>query len=229
MTPETLATLLHRREARCPTVLATRLSDGAQSVLPDDRDDPLLQQAANTALLGGRSIKVDVAGAAYFLDVHLPSARLLVVGAVHIAQILASLAAVFDIEPTVIDPRASFATDERFPGIPLCLDWPDQAIAAAVPDSMTAVVVLSHDPKLDDPALVAALTSSAFYVGALGSRRSHIARLARLSAAGVGEGELARIRSPVGLAIGAATTAEIALSILADIVAARRSRGPPPT
>ena len=223
MTPETLAGLIERRRSKRPTVLATRMSDGVQWLLPDGGVHPALARAADAALGGGRSTRSEIDGEPYFLDLHLPPCRLLLVGAVHIAQSLAPLAAAFDIEPTVIDPRTSFATVERFPGLVLRHDWPEAAIAELVPDAMTAVVALSHDPKLDDPALVAALASKAFYVGALGSSRSHASRLARLRIIGVEESALARIRGPVGLAIGAVTTAEIALSILAEIVAVRRS------
>ena len=223
MTPALLAELLARRAAKRPTVLATRLSDGTQSLLPDERAEPALSAAATAALAGGRSVKRSVGDEPYFLDLHLPPWRLILVGAVHIAQSLAPMAAASGIEPVVVDPRTSFATPERFPGISLRHDWPDEGLAALAPDSTTAVVVLSHDPKLDDPALLACLGTDAFYVGALGSKRSHAARLERLGAAGVAAEALARIRGPVGLAIGAVTTEEIALSILAEIVAVRRS------
>ncbi len=223
MTPSLLAELLARRAAKQPSVLATRLADGAQWLLPSEGSEPGLGAAAVAALAGGRSIKTLVGDEAFFLDLHLPPWRLILVGAVHIAQSLAPMAAAFGIEPVVVDPRSSFATVERFPGISLRHDWPDEGLAALAPDSTTALVVLSHDPKLDDPALLAGLRTDAFYIGALGSKRSHAARLGRLREAGVAEGALGRIRGPVGLAIGAVTTEEIALSILAEIVAVRRS------
>ncbi len=223
MTPALLADLLARRAAKAPTVVATRLTDGMQSLMPSAEADPELARASDMALRGGRSVRTDIDGVAYFLDLHLPPPRLLLVGGVHIAQSLAPMAASFGIEPTVIDPRQGFANGDRFPGIALCHDWPDDAMSMLSPDSTTAVVVLSHDPKLDDPGLVSALRSEAFYIGALGAGRSHAARLERLRAAGIDEQGLARVRGPVGLAIGAVTTGEIALSILAEIVAVRRS------
>jgi xanthine dehydrogenase accessory factor len=146
----------------------------------------------------------------------------MIVGAVHIAQILAPLAASLSYAVTVVDPRRAFANDDRFPGIALSHLWPDEAIEAQVPDARTAIVTLTHDPKLDDPALDLALHSDAFFVGALGSRKTHAARRSRLAAAGHSPETLARIRGPVGLALGAVTAPEIALSIIAEIVAVRR-------
>jgi xanthine dehydrogenase accessory factor len=152
--------------------------------------------------------------------------RLLVVGAVHITQVLAPMAALAGWQVTVIDPRGRFASAERFPGLALSPDWPDEALARLAPDARTAVVVLSHDPKLDDPALAAALRSPAFYIGALGSRRNQARRLARLGGEGFAPEALARIRGPVGLAIGAETPAEIAIAILAEITATLRRSEP---
>lgn len=151
-----------------------------------------------------------------------PPLRLLLVGAVHLAQALAPLAALAGFSVSVVDPRAAFARPERFVGVALSSAWPDQAIEAFAADARTAVVVLSHDAKLDDPALAAALLTDSFYIGALGSRRTHAARRQRLAEAGVSDEALARIHGPVGLPIGARTTAEIAISIIAEIVAARR-------
>ncbi len=165
---------------------------------------------------------MSVGGERWLFQAHNPPLRLVVVGAVHIAQALVSLAPALGLAVTVVDPRRSFATPERFPGIALSNDWPDEAMAALGPDGRTAVVTLTHDPKLDDPALDRALRSEAFYVGALGSRKTHAARLDRLRALGHGDAALSRIRGPVGLAIGAVTAPEIALSILSEIVAVRR-------
>ena len=145
-------------------------------------------------------------------------------GAVHAGQALAPLGAAMGFAVTVIDPRGSFATDERFPGITLNHDWPDEAMLALVPDARTAVVTLTHDPKLDDPALDVALRSPAFYVGALGSRRTHAKRVERLAELGHDAAAIARIAAPVGLDIGAVTAPEIALSIIAQIVARRRNK-----
>jgi len=144
------------------------------------------------------------------------------VGAVHAAQSLVPLARLAGYDVTVIDPRTAFATSERFPGVTLRHDWPDKALSALRPDHRTAVVTLTHDPKIDDPALRAALISNAFYIGALGSRRTHAKRVERLTEAGFDAATLARIHAPVGLAIGALTPGEIAISIIAEITAVLR-------
>ncbi len=157
-----------------------------------------------------------------FINAYLPPRRLLIVGAVQIALPLAGFARGLDIAATIIDPRDRFRTEERFPGIALDGRWPDEAVAALRPDAATAVVTLSHDPKIDDPALIAALRSPAGYIAALGSTRSHAKRLERLAAAGFDEAALARIDGPAGIAIGALGPAEIALSIAAGLVQALR-------
>lgn len=161
-------------------------------------------------------------GATRFLAVHNPPLRLAVVGGAHIAQSLARMAIETGYDVTVIDPRESFASPARFPGVALSHDWPDTALAALALDARAAVVTLTHDPKLDDPGLRAALDSPAFYIGALGSTRTHAKRLARLAAEGVAPDQIARIRAPVGLDIGARTPAEIAVAILAQITQALR-------
>ena len=161
---------------------------------------------------------------AVFVNRYDPPRRLLIVGAVQIAQSLAGLARELGIATVVIDPRARFLTEERFPGVTLDDRWPDEAVAAYAPGPSTAVVTLSHDTKIDDPALIAALATDAAYVGALGSRRSHAARRERLAAAGVSEDRIDRIDGPVGLDIGAIGPAEIALSIAAAMVAAFNAR-----
>lgn len=162
-----------------------------------------------------------LAGQRCFILVRNPPPRVLIVGAVHITQALAPMAALAGYEVTVIDPRGAFATVDRFPGVALSDDWPDDAVKGLRPDLRTAVVTLTHDPKLDDPALIAALQSDAFYIGALGSRKTHAARLERLGAAGFDAAALARIHGPAGLAIGAKSPAEIAISVLAQLTAQR--------
>jgi xanthine dehydrogenase accessory factor len=204
-----------------PVVLATRLPDGEQVVLPDP-DWPALNPIARQALLAEKSGVHEVDGVTWFLHAHNPPARLVVVGAVHIAQALVPLAAQLGYGITVVDPRRAFATDERFPNVAVSTEWPDEALDALRPDGRTAIVTLTHDPKLDDPALDRALKSEAFYIGALGSRRTHAKRLDRLRALGQGDEALARIRGPVGLNIAAVTAPEIALSVLAQVVAVRR-------
>lgn len=160
-------------------------------------------------------------GAGDFVNRYDPPRRLLIVGAVQIAQALAGLARELGISCTVIDPRGSFLTPERFPGVTLDDRWPDEAVSSLKPDPATAVVALSHDPKIDDPALIAALASPAGYIAALGSRRSHAARLERLA----GAGDLSRIEGPAGIDIGAVGPAEIALSIAASMVRSWHDRG----
>ena len=222
MTPQTLAALAEARAAKRGVTLATRLPDGFQVLLPDPAAAPALLDAAARMLAAEKSGTVEVEGASWFLHTYSPPARIVIVGAVHIAQALVPLAVQLGYGVIVADPRRAFASDERFPGVEVSTDWPDEAMDALKPDSRTAVVTLTHDPKLDDPALDRALGSEAFYIGALGSRRTHAARLDRLRALGHGDAVLARIRGPVGLAVGAVSAPEIALSILAEIVAVRR-------
>ncbi|TDL79461.1 XdhC/CoxI family protein [Palleronia sediminis] len=160
-----------------------------------------------------------------FVAIHNPPLRLVVVGGVHIAQPLLAMARLAGFDPVLIDPRESFASPARFPGTRLVHDWPDAALAAERPDARTAVVTLTHDPKIDDPAIRAALAAPVFYLGALGSTRTHAKRRDRLGAAGVAETDLDRIHAPVGLDIGARSPAEIAVAIMAEIVARLRRGG----
>ena len=228
MTPDILAALEAAKKAKRPVVLATRLPTGEQLLLPDDQAPEELNTAANRALERDESGTVKVAEADWFLHAYNPPLRLIVVGAVHIAQALVPFAVPCGFSVTVVDPRRSFASDERFPGVEISGDWPDEALDKFAPDSRTAVVTLTHDPKLDDPALDRALKSQAFYIGALGSRRTHAARLKRLRELGHQDNALSRIRGPVGLNIEAITAPEIALSIIAEIVAVRRNAPLPP-
>ncbi|MGH7043614.1 MAG: XdhC family protein [Acetobacteraceae bacterium] len=222
MTPALLAALGAARTAKRPVVLATRLPGGAQLLLPDPAQPAALNAAAARALDADESGTVKLDGTDWFLHAYNPPLRLIVVGAVHIAQALVPFASEVGFAVTVVDPRRSFASDERFPDVTVRTDWPDEAMEALTPDSRTAVVTLTHDPKLDDPALDRALRSDAFYIGALGSRRTHAARLGRLRALGHDDAALARIKGPVGLDLEAVTAPEIGLSIAAELVAARR-------
>jgi len=222
VTPQTLAALAEARAAKRPVVLATRLTDGTQHLLPAPDAPSDLAAAAAQALADDKSGTVKLGDGDWFLHVHNPPLRLIVVGAVHIAQALVPFAAQLGYAVTVVDPRRAFATDERFPNVSVLTDWTDEAVDALAPDTRTAVVTLTHDPKLDDPALDRALRSPAFYIGALGSRKTHAARLKRLRALGHEEASLARIRGPVGLDLEAVTAPEIALSIAAELVAVRR-------
>lgn len=159
-----------------------------------------------------------------FVAVHNPPLRLVIVGAVHIAQSLVPMAQIAGYDPYVIDPRAAFATSERFPGVTLLEDWPDEAVATLGLDHRTALVLLTHDPKLDDPALIAALGRDCFYIGALGSKRTHAKRLDRLRASGSSEAQLQRIHGPIGLDLGASGPSEIAVAILAEMTAVLRGK-----
>ena len=222
MTPDILAALEQAKAAKRPVVLATRLPSGEQYLLPDPAQSTELNDAAAKAIQSDESGTVKLGDTDWFLHAHNPPLRLIVVGAVHIAQALAPFAAPCGFSVTIIDPRRSFGSDERFPGVTVSNAWPDEAMDEFKPDSRTAVVTLTHDPKLDDPALDRALKSDAFYIGALGSRRTHAARLGRLKALGHTDEAMARIRGPVGLDIEAVTAPEIALSIIAELVAVRR-------
>ncbi len=222
MTPATLHALRAAQQAGRAVVLATRLPDGAQYLLPDPAAPAALSDAGALALAEDRSRSADIGEEKWFLHVQAPPHRLLIVGAVHIAQALAPMAAMAGFAVTVIDPRRGFASAERFPGVALRREWPDEAMDALLPDARTAVVTLTHDPKLDDPALDRALRGDAFFVGSLGSRKTHAARLERLAALGHGTAVLARVRGPVGLPLGAVSAPEIALSVVAELVAVRR-------
>jgi xanthine dehydrogenase accessory factor len=223
VTPALLAELLQARRARRPCVVATRLRDGAQTlfVAPGPADAPVAAAAYHT-LQADRSRRAEFAGESWFLHLHVPPPRLIVIGAVHIAQSLVPMALMVGADVVVVDPRRRYATEERFPGTTLRHDWPDEAVRMEQPGRNTAVVALSHDPKLDDPALAAALESPCGYIGALGSKRSHAARLTRLAEAGADPTALRRILGPVGLDIHAIGAGEIAVSILAEWIAQRR-------
>jgi len=224
MKADLLARLQAARAAKRPVAVLTRLPDGAQFLHPDDGVAPALAEAAKAALRDDASRSVAVDDATWFIASENPPLRLVIVGAVHIAQALVPMALPLGFAVTVIDPRRAFATEERMGDrVTISQDWPDEAMAALAPDARTAIVTLTHDPKLDDPALEIALRSPAFYVGSLGSRRTHAKRVARLAEAGLTEAEIGRIRAPVGLDIGAVTAPEIAVSILAQIVEARRA------
>ncbi len=223
MKQETLTQLLDDQAAKRAVALATDMESGEQTLIyPDaangpDAENAEIVSAARQAIQDDRSKVYELNGRRIFVETFNPPLRMLIVGAVHIAQPLSRMASVAGYDVTVIDPRASFATDERFPGISLNGEWPDDAMKALDPDRRTAVVTLTHDPKLDDPGLEVALKSDAFYIGALGSRKTHAGRVERLTQAGFSEAEIARIHAPVGLSIGSISPAEIAVSILAQI------------
>ncbi|HZT87729.1 MAG TPA: XdhC family protein [Stellaceae bacterium] len=203
--------------------LATELNSGRQLLVDEDRaegdlelDDAALS-AVREAIRGDRNMTLQTPAGRVFVQVYSTPRRCFVVGAVHIAQPLVQMLTLADYATTVIDPRLSFATEARFPGVELATDWPDEALERLKPDHRSAVVTLTHDPKLDDPALAVALRSDCFYIGALGSRRTHARRCERLTQLGFGEGDFARIHAPIGLSIGAVSPAEIAVSIVAQM------------
>ena len=204
-----LADLVAARAARAPRAYAVNLSDWSRALLAPN-------EAPEDVQARFRADKSGVEGET-FTAIHNPALRLIVVGAVHIAQALLPMARLAGYDPTLIDPRDAFGSAARFPGETILHDWPDEAMAALRPDARTAVVTLTHDSKLDDPAIQAALASDCFYLGCLGSTRTHAKRLDRLRAAGIPEAQIARIHAPVGLDIGAKTPAEIAVSVLAQI------------
>lgn len=221
--------LLAERAAKHPVALVTEIPGGAQALVTEDTlegelalDETALAEI-RPMLRRDKSGMIEVGSRRLFVQSNSPPPRLLIVGAVHIAQALAPMASLAGYGVTVIDPRRAFATDSRFPGIDMRGEWPDEAMAGLAPDRRTAVVTLTHDPKLDDPALQTALRSPAFYIGALGSKKTHAARQGRLARAGFSPEEIARINGPVGLSIGALSPAEIAVSILAQITAVRRA------
>jgi xanthine dehydrogenase accessory factor len=221
------ALLAARRAARA-VVLVTPLDGSAQRLLDEpalqllQHTDPELAAAAREALRSDRAAVLPRDGGEWLLAPHNPPLRLVVVGAVHISESLCAMARQCGYAVSVVDPRSAFLRPERFPGVELIGQWPQQAFATLKPDARTAVVLLTHDPKIDDPALLAVLPTAAFYVGALGSTRTHAKRLERLAAAGISEADRARIHGPAGLSIGARTPAEIAVSVLAQVTSALR-------
>ena len=209
-----LAELVAARSSRSPVALVTDTKTWARQLI-----GPGTEEAIDIRFRADRSgLEED----GRFVSIHNPPLRMIVVGAVHIAQSLVQMARLCGYDPTLIDPRSAFGSDLRFPGERILEDWPDEAMAALQPDARTAIVTLTHDTKLDDPALHAALRSQAFYIGSLGSTRTHAKRVERLQAAGFSEADIARIHAPVGLDLGAKTPAEIAVSVMAQITARLR-------
>ncbi|HXS41048.1 MAG TPA: XdhC family protein [Stellaceae bacterium] len=212
-----------------PAAIATNLVSGQQSLVLGSETsgnlpvDDVVRDGLAKALAEDRSTTIETASGAVFIEVFNPPLRCFIIGAVHIAQPLARMAAMLDYRVTVIDPRTAFATDARFPEIELSTEWPDEALQRLKPDKRSAVITLTHDPKLDDPALTEALKSQAFFIGALGSRKTHAGRLRRLAEAGFKEADVARIHGPVGLNIGAISPAEIAVAILGQVTSALRA------
>jgi xanthine dehydrogenase accessory factor len=220
----TLDAVLRARADKRAVALVTRLDGGEPTLVGrgDAIEDPVVRDAVARALAIDDAFAVDAAGGRTFVQPFNPPLRLVVVGAVHIAGALAEMARLAGYDVTIVDPREAFTRVERFEGWNVVRAWPDEALPPMKLDHRTAVVTLTHDPKIDDPALEAALASDAFYVGSLGSGKTHAARLKRLAEKGIAQDALARIHGPVGLAIGARSPAEIAISILAQMTARLR-------
>jgi xanthine dehydrogenase accessory factor len=218
-----LTTLNNERAARRAAIVVTDVASGAQRLVKraDVAGDPL-QDLLEKHLRMGKSGMAETPQGRLFLTVYVPPPRLVVTGAVHISQALAPMAKLVGYDVTIVDPRTAFASVERFPDVKLIADWPDAALPPLAIDHYTAFVALTHDPKIDDPALTHALARDCFYIGALGSRKTHARRLERLKAQGIADAALARIHSPIGLAIGAVSPAEIAVAIIGEITARLR-------
>jgi xanthine dehydrogenase accessory factor len=216
-------TIIDARASRRPVALLTWLATGAQRLVAPG-EDAGLGDAVREAFRRDKSGTVETPEGEVFIRVYNPPLRMLVVGAVHTAQFLVPLAAMLDYDVTIVDPRGAFATDERFPGVKLIAEWPDEVFPQLGLDARTGLIALTHDPKIDDVALTLALASDVFYIGALGSTRTHAKRLDRLKAQGASDEALARIRAPIGLDIGAQGPAEIALSIMSQVTAVLRGK-----
>ena len=226
MDPLALKKLNAARRARRAAVLVTDLGDGRDRVVEEgDQVAGELGEAIAKRLRSGASGSVEAEGRNFFLNVHVPQPKLIAIGAVHISQALAPMAKIAGLDMEIIDPRTAFATQDRFPDVPLHAEWPEDVLKQRPLDSYTALAALTHDPKIDDLALKASLDAGCFYVGALGSRKTHAKRVERLLALGAAADQIARIHSPIGMDIGASSPAEIAVAVLAEIISALRTRG----
>jgi xanthine dehydrogenase accessory factor len=213
-----LKTLNTERAARRAAVVVTDVASGAQRLVKatDVAGDPL-KDVIEKHIRSGKSGMAEIAQGRVFLTVHVPPPQLVITGAVHISQTLAPIAKLLGYDVTIVDPRTAFATVERFPEIKVISEWPDTALPPLDIDHYTAFVALTHDPKIDDPALTHALARDCFYIGALGSKKTHARRIERLKAQGLSDAVLARIHAPIGLPIGAVSPSEIAVAIMGEI------------
>jgi xanthine dehydrogenase accessory factor len=220
---EVLREINAERAARRAVIVVTDPASGVQRLVKATQvsADPL-RNVLEEGLRSGRSGFAQTADSRVFLTVHVPPPRLVVTGAVHISQALAPIARLLGYDVTIVDPRTAFATAERFPDVPLIPEWPDVALPRLEIDRYTALLALTHDPKIDDPALLHGLARDCFYIGALGSKKTHARRLARLKELGASDAHLARIHAPIGLEIGAVSPAEIAVAIMGEITAELR-------
>jgi xanthine dehydrogenase accessory factor len=223
-----LTALNAERAARRAAIVVTNVESGKQRLVKGDdiAKDPLRPVLAEH-LRTGKSGMEQTAEGKVFLTVHVPAPQLVIIGAVHISQALAPIGKLLDYDVTIVDPRTAFASPERFPDVKIVAEWPDVALPPLHVDRYTAFVALTHDPKIDDPALIHALSRDCFYVGALGSRKTHGRRLERLKAQSVSDANLARINAPIGLDIGAVSPAEIAVAIMGQITERLREEAEP--
>ncbi|MBL8502310.1 MAG: methylmalonyl Co-A mutase-associated GTPase MeaB [Rhodocyclaceae bacterium] len=226
---ERIERLLAERAAKRAATVVTRLADGTQALVAGDEVSGELalteaqREEVRRRLRSDKSGTLESSDGTLFARCYAQAPRMVIVGAVHITQALAPMAAMAGFEVVVIDPRRAFATAERLPGVTVTTEWPDEALARIGLDAQTAVVTLSHDPKLDDPALIAALQSPCFYIGALGSSRTHAKRVARLTEAGLADA-IPRIHAPVGLDLGGRSPSEIAVSVIAQVIQSRYAK-----
>src|SRR5215475_7028308 len=220
---EILKAVNTERAARRAAVVVTDVASGVQRFVrvADVARDPL-RDAIEAQIRSGKSGMIETPNGKVFLTVHVPPPRLVITGAVHISQALAPIGRILGYDVTIVDPRTAFASIERFPDVKVIADWPDQALPPLNIDHYTAFVALTHDPKIDDPALTHALERDCFYIGALGSRKTHARRVERLKGQGIGDEALARIHAPIGLKIGAVSPPEIAVAIMAEITSRLR-------
>ena len=220
-----LKTLNSERAARRAVVVVTDIASGQQRLVKanDIAKDPLKALLEKRIRMAKSGMEETPQGKV-FLTVHVPSPQLVITGAVHISQTLAPVGHLLGYAVTIVDPRTAFATVERFPDVKVVADWPDVALPPLNVDHYTAFVALTHDPKIDDPALLHALSRDCFYIGALGSKKTHAKRVARLKEKGISDADIARIHAPIGLDIGAVSPAEIAVSIMAEITARLRQK-----
>ena len=222
---EILHALNAERAARRAVAVVTDIAGGEQRLVKaaDVANDPLADVIEKHIRMAKSGME-ETAQGRVFITVHVPSPQLVITGAVHISQVLAPIAKLLDYDVTIVDPRTAFASAERFPDVKVVAEWPDVALPPLNVDHYTAFVAVTHDPKIDDPALIHALERDCFYIGALGSRKTHGRRLERLKAAGIRDDQLVRIHAPIGLSIGAVSPAEIAVSIMAEITQRLRQK-----
>lgn len=218
-----LSALNAERAARRAVIVVTQTQSGEQRLVKgEDAARDLLKDFLLKHLRSGKSGMEETPDGKVFLTVHLPPPRLVITGAVHISQALAPMARMLGYDVTIVDPRTAFASPERFPDMNVIAEWPDTALPPLGIDRYTAFVALTHDPKIDDPALTHALSRDCFYIGALGSKKTHGRRVERLKAQGITDAQIARIHAPIGLAIGAVSPSEIAVAIMAQVTASLR-------